>query len=92
MRAYTFTNYAGRFLYVEAHNKANDEHTGGPTQALSYAGPDGVYQPAGEQGTFVDGGAYMYHRQLVSLRGAYANIAAATYGPRRGRDGRPPTR
>ena len=21
MRAYTFTNYAGRFLYVEAHTK-----------------------------------------------------------------------
>ena len=75
MRAYTFTNYAGRFLYVEAHNKANTT-TGGPTQALSYAGPDGVYQPAVNMGKFVDGGAYMYHRQLVSLRGAYANIAA----------------
>ena len=75
MRAYTFTNYAGRFLYVEAHNKANTT-TGGPTQALSFAGPDGVYQPAVNMGKFVDGGAYMYHRQLVSLRGAYANIAA----------------
>ena len=25
MRAYTFTNYAGRFLYVEAHNKRHTD-------------------------------------------------------------------
>ena len=30
MRAYTFTNYAGRFLYVEAHNKGTTA-TSGPT-------------------------------------------------------------
>src|SRR6201999_4373608 len=57
MRAYTFTNYAGRFLYVEAHNKANTTNSG-PTQALSYAGTDGVFQPATNMGKFVDGGAY----------------------------------
>ncbi len=34
MRAYTFTNYAGRFLYVEAHNKANT-NSAGPTLSLS---------------------------------------------------------
>jgi hypothetical protein len=44
-RAYTFTNYAGRFLYVEAHNKAHTDTTG-PAMSLSYAGPDGVFRPA----------------------------------------------
>ena len=29
MRAYTFTNYAGRFLYVEAHNRGTTAN-GGP--------------------------------------------------------------
>ena len=33
MRAYTFTNYAGRFLYVEAHNKAHHD-TSGPAMSL----------------------------------------------------------
>jgi len=75
MRAYTFTNYAGRFLYVEAHNKANTTNSG-PTQALSYAGTDGEFQPAVNMGKFNDAGHYMYHRQLVALRGAYATIPA----------------
>ena len=52
MRAYTFTNYAGRFLYVEAHNKGHEpNNTGGPALQLSYAGPDGQFTDAGEQGT-----------------------------------------
>ena len=42
-------NYAGTFLYVEAHNKATVRITPGgnaftgPTLALSFAGADGVY-------------------------------------------------
>jgi hypothetical protein len=44
-RAYTFTNYAGRFLYVEAHNKAHTDTTG-PAMSMSYAGADGVFRPA----------------------------------------------
>ncbi|HEY6891266.1 MAG TPA: M14 family metallopeptidase [Solirubrobacter sp.] len=91
MRAYTFTNYAGRFLYVEAHNKAQTTTTG-PTLQMSYAGPDGVYRPAvgfSQSGITPDGndsttqgnklndaGQYMYHRVLVALRGADANLAA----------------
>ncbi len=43
MRAYTFTNYAGRFLYVEAHNKAHTDNTG-PAMAMSFAGADGVFR------------------------------------------------
>jgi hypothetical protein len=48
-RANKFTNYAGTFLYVEAHNKATVRTTPGgntftgPTLALSLAGADGVY-------------------------------------------------
>ena len=44
MRAYTFTNYAGRFLYVEAHDANHDFNTG-PAMSWSYAGADGVYRP-----------------------------------------------
>ena len=43
MRAYTFTNYAGRFLYVEAHNKAHNDTTG-PAMSMSFAGADGVFR------------------------------------------------
>ena len=73
MRAYTFTNYAGRFLYVEAHNKAHTNNAG-PTQAVSYAGPDGTFSDAVEHGQVHRRRAYMYHQQLIALRGAYANI------------------
>ena len=45
MRAYTFTNYAGRFLYVEAHN-ANHDFNAGPAMSWAYAGADGVYRPS----------------------------------------------
>jgi hypothetical protein len=44
-RAYTFSNYAGRFLYVEAHNKDHTD-TAGPAMSFAYAGPDGVYRPS----------------------------------------------
>ena len=75
MRAYTFTNYAGRFLYVEAHNKnttATPTGTAGPTLSLSWAGPDGVYSdPVVMNTPFVDRDpnpdVYMYHRHLVRL-------------------------
>src|SRR6185369_11738068 len=81
MRAYTFTNYAGRFLYVEAHNAANTS-TAGPTMSLAYAGPDGVYRPSTNFGgailpdgtdapiggnKIIDAGQYMYHRALIAL-------------------------
>ena len=73
-RANTFTNYAGRFLYVEAHNKAtvvvNNVPTG-PAQALSWAGEDGVYSAATNMAIFEDSDptpdVYMYHRQLIRL-------------------------
>ena len=53
-RANKFTNYAGTFLYVEAHNKAISRVAGsntqftGPTLAVAYAGADGVFTPAAE--------------------------------------------
>ena len=43
MRAYTFTNYAGRFLYVEAHNKLHGDTTG-PTMSFTYTSPNGTSQ------------------------------------------------
>src|SRR4051794_39991671 len=38
-RAYTFTNYAGRFLYVEAHDALNGDTTG-PTMSFTYTSPN----------------------------------------------------
>jgi hypothetical protein len=86
-RANKFTNYAGTFLYVEAHNKATVRNPGsntaftGPTLALSYAGADGVYSAATNMGRFIDTDPtpdeYMYHRQLIRLTGAAADIPAS---------------
>jgi hypothetical protein len=88
MNAYTFTNYAGRFLYVEAHNKAVTAN-GGPTLTMSYAGPDGTYKVAGTMGgntgsradadtnKIVDQGIYQYNRILFALRDADANLSAS---------------
>ena len=91
MRAYTFTNYAGRFLYVEAHDKAHTT-TSGPALQMAYSGPDGVFRPpyafttngiapdANENPTggnkLNDAGQYMYHRILRPLLGADANLSA----------------
>ncbi|MDA0183241.1 M14 family metallopeptidase [Solirubrobacter phytolaccae] len=81
-RADRFTNYAGTFLYVEAFNKATVS-TGptsfsGPSQALSYAGADGVWSVATDVPRYTDGtttpDTYMFHRQLVRLTGPAAQI------------------
>ena len=85
-RANTFTNYAGRFLYVEAHNKGVIQTgTGngtGRTLAVSFAGADGVFGAATNMGVFRDTDpnpdVYMYHRQLIRLTGDAANIPAST--------------
>jgi hypothetical protein len=83
-RANVFTNYAGRFLYVEAHNK-DSGITGtstafGPSLALSFAGADGAFGDAVNMGRFIDTDTspdvYMYHRQLIRLTGAAAQIPA----------------
>ena len=87
-RANKFTNYAGTFLYVEAHNKAIKRVTGsntqftGPTLQMAYAGSDGVFTPAAvAMPRFIDTDPtpdeYMYNRQLIRLTGAAANIPAA---------------
>ena len=91
MRAYTFTNYAGRFLYVEAHDK-NHTTTTGPALQMAYSGTDGVFRPPYSFATggiapdgndnatggnkLNDAGQYMYHRILRPLLGADANLAA----------------
>ena len=84
-RAHRFTNYAGTFLYVEAHNKATTvtgaSTVNGPAQALSFAGADGVYGAATTMGRLIDTGTtpdtYQYHRQLIRLTGADAQIPVA---------------
>ncbi|MDA0160361.1 M14 family metallopeptidase [Solirubrobacter ginsenosidimutans] len=86
-RANKFTNYAGTFIYVEAHNKATVRVAGsntaftGPTLALSFAGADGVYSTPTNMGRFIDTDPtpdeYMYHRQLVRLTPAQAAIPAS---------------
>src|SRR4051812_27175867 len=92
-RAVVFTDAVGpntgrtaaRFLYVEAFNKSTtrvgtSNTFTGPSLALSYAGPDGVYSTATNMGRFIDTrptvDQYMYHRQLIRLSGAYATLAA----------------
>ncbi len=92
-RAVVFTDAVGpntgrttaRFLYVEAFNKSTLRvGTGntftGPSLAISYAGPDGVYSAATNMGRFIDTDPttdqYMYHRQLIRLTGSYASLAA----------------
>jgi zinc carboxypeptidase/chitobiase/beta-hexosaminidase-like protein len=94
-RAVTFTDAVGpntgrttaRFLYVEAFNKSTHRVAGtnatftGPSLALSFAGPDGVYSTPVNMGRFIDDQGvtpqeYMYHRQLVRLTGSYANLSA----------------
>src|SRR4051794_24299004 len=94
-RAVVFTDAVGpnaarstaRFLYVEAFNKSTHRVAGtntaftGPSLALSFAGPDGVYSTPVNMGRFIDNQGltpfeYMYHRQLVRLTGAAANLAA----------------
>src|SRR3954468_3010842 len=92
-RAVVFTDAVGpntgrtaaRFLYVEAFNKSTtrvgtSNTFAGPSLALSYAGPDGVYATATNMGRFIDTrptvDQYMYHRQLIRLTGAYATLAA----------------
>ncbi len=93
MRAYTFTNYAGRFLYVEAHNKAHTNNSSPRAMTLSYSGGDGVFRPgitmsnttSGPDVTndpangskITDAGQYLYHRILRPLMGADANLTAA---------------
>ena len=100
LRAYTFTNYAGRFLYVEAHNKATHEQRR-PGDVVVLHRPDGVrtvsfgrqHQPDGGDAAIggnkipTDAAAqYMYHRGLVALRGDDANLRPTRiYGARRGR-------
>ena len=86
-RANKFTNYAGTFLYVEAHNKAitrvgNTAQFTGPTLQMAYAGADGVFTPAAAaMPRFIDTDPtpdeYLYNRQLIRLTGAAANIPAA---------------
>jgi hypothetical protein len=67
-RADTFTNYAGRFLYVEAHSQLGTTNAGTTANlALSYAGEDGEYQTPVTMSRFTDAGKYMYHQLLVRL-------------------------
>ena len=85
-RADRFTNYAGTFLYVEAFSKADRSPRArttfsGPTLAMSYAGADGVYSAATEVPRYIDThdhpDTYMFHRLLVRLTGAAAEIPVA---------------
>jgi hypothetical protein len=84
-RANKFTNYAGTFLYVEAHNKATvatgNSTVNGPTQALAFTQAAGGYTggvtmtPFNDPDTTPD--VYMYHRQLIRLTGADATMPAS---------------
>ena len=99
MRAYTFTNYAGRFLYVEAHTKAATPVTpngveGSPTMALSFAGADGVFGAASNmpinrdtQTGIANNNVYMFHRHLVRVTRRRAQAGARGVERRRRRRG-----
>jgi hypothetical protein len=83
MRAYRFQNYAGKFLYVEAHSKlGTTSATTTANLSAATAGADGVFGaavpfttpisvPAGSRDLphYNDAGQYMYHRHLVPITG-----------------------
>ena len=83
MRAYRFQNYAGRFLYVEAHSKlGTTSATTTANLSAATAGADGVFGsavpfttpiavPAASRDLphYTDAGQYMYHRHLVPITG-----------------------
>jgi hypothetical protein len=83
MRAYQFENYAGRFLYVEAHSKlGTTSATTTANLSVASAAADGVFgspvlfttplsQPSGsrDQPLYTDAGQYMYHRHLAPITG-----------------------
>src|SRR3954468_14768280 len=79
MRAYTFTNYAGRFLYVEAHTKlaTNAAPQTSPTMSVSSAPAGGDFGNTGTMTIFRDNQSpflvpptpYMYHRFLQRVNG-----------------------
>jgi hypothetical protein len=61
-----FTNYAGRFLSVEARDSLG-AISGGPTLAMSWAEAGGDYGDATTLSKFTDAGQYMYHRILIAV-------------------------
>jgi hypothetical protein len=61
-----FTNYAGRFLSVEAKD-ALGTNSGGPTLAMAWAEAGGDYGTAANMSKFTDSGQYMYHTMLVRI-------------------------
>jgi hypothetical protein len=83
MRAYRFQNYAGKFLYVEAHSKlGTTSATTTANLSAATAGADGVFGSAEPFTTpiavpassrdlphYTDAGQYMYHRHLVPITG-----------------------
>ena len=71
-RAYTFTNYAGRFLYVEAHNKLHGDTTG-PAMSFTYTSPNGTSQ------------VYNLSNSTISPDGNDSDASAATSSRRRRR-------
>ena len=86
-RANKFTNYAGTFLYVEAHNKDIVRTTpggnaySGPTLALSFKGATGDYGTATTMPRFIDTDPtpdeYLYNKVLVKLTAEQAAIPAS---------------
>ena len=86
-RANKFTNYAGTFLYVEAHNKDIVRTTpggnaySGPTLALSFKGATGDYGTATTMPRFIDTDPtpdeYLYNKVLVKLTPEQAAIPAS---------------
>ncbi len=64
-----FTNYAGRFLSVEAKDSLGT-YSGGPTLAMAWKEAGGDYGTPADFSKFVDDGQYLYHRQLVRVGAA----------------------
>ncbi len=64
-----FTNYAGRFLSVEAKDSLGTT-SGGPTLAMAWAEAGGNYGTAATMSKFNDSGQYMYHYFLVRVGAA----------------------
>ena len=91
MRAYTFTNYAGKFLYVEAYSRLGTTGNDSANLSVATAGSDGVFGTAVpftmpianppssfDPPKYTDAGQYMYHRHLQPITGDPAKVRVAS--------------
>ncbi|HSL12575.1 MAG TPA: M14 family zinc carboxypeptidase [Actinomycetota bacterium] len=77
-RADYFTNYAGRFISIEAR-RAGTSTGSSPTLAASWRTEEGSYGSATSMSIFNDASQYMYHRTLIRVGAAGSSTPVPAY-------------